>query len=174
MTTSRRTVVLVAAFALLTAINPDPAHAYPEKGFRCVQSATTGGTVSVSWPSLTSISGSAENVYFLTMLHRWQNGRWEPYRMAPATASGYPTTWYAGMSNSAGPMLLNTISNPYYFTVGGTWANEPAFPVPAGHYAVLEYYGWTNGRISQQWATLQSNNTGAWYQPTTSTYCTIK
>jgi hypothetical protein len=169
MTTLRRTAVLVAAVALLTAINPDTAHAYPEKGFRCYQGPTTGGSVGVAWPSLTSLSGAMEPVFFVSVLYRWQNNAWQPYRQAPAPTN--PTTWYVGVSNAAGPINLGTITYPAYFYLGSAIAAEPTFPVPAGYYAVLEYYGFTSGRISQQWATLQTSN---WYQPTNNLYCQVR
>ena len=173
-----RTLVLFAGSALLMASDPSAAQAgptYREKGFRCVQSAGTGGTVTVMWPSLTSVTGGAEPVYFLAVLYRWQNGAWQPYRQLPATAqSAYPTTWYVGAANSAGPINLGTISFPLYFSVGGRWALEPTFPVPAGQYAVAEYYRWSNGISASAWATLQTGNTWAFYQRSAYTTCTIK
>ena len=167
MTTSRRTAVLVAAFALLTAINPDSAHAWPEKGFRCIAGPTGGGTVSVSWPSLKTVSGAAESVYFIAVLHRYQNGGWEPYRIAPNTN---PVTWYNGTSDGSGPMLING----YTFFHRGYGATEPNFGVPAGHYAVREWYHESGRGTFSEWATLQSNSSWAWYQPSGIYYCTFR
>ena len=168
-----RRLVLVVAVALLTTSNPYAAATYREKAFRCAQSLTTGGSVTVNWPSLTSVSGGAEAVYFLPMLYRWQNGEWQPYLYLPGTAQSAPSTWCAGVADSGGPVNQGTIDRPQYFAAGGSWASEPFFQVPAGHYAVLEYYSWANGMIASTWATYQSGNTWAFYQPTAYTYYTI-
>jgi hypothetical protein len=169
MTRLRRAAVLAAVVALLAAINPRAAYAYPEQGFWCDQWTTGGGIVTVNWPSLTSVSGGAEHVYFLALLYRWQNGSWQPYQVTPAAGASY-----VGVSNSAGRVNLGTIDNPRYFSVGGAWPTTPVFVVPAGTYAVLEYYGWENNSTSSQWATLQSNNARAWYHPSDTQYCTIQ
>jgi hypothetical protein len=99
-----------------------------------------------------------------------QNGSWQPYQAAPAD------TWYVGVSTPAGPSIIaGTIDHPAYFSVGGTWPTEPVFTVPAGYYAVLEYYAWaSDGHILQQWATLQSNYAWASYHPTADGYCSIQ
>jgi hypothetical protein len=150
MTTSRCTVVLVAAFALLTASHAFAAGAtYSSKGFTCVQSTTfRGGMVTPNFPSLTSSTGYVENVYFLAMLYRYQNGAWQPYKQLPTTAlSANPTTWYRGTVSAAGPSIIGgTMAFPSYWAVGNTFVINPGvFSVPPGYYVVREFYRWASG-----------------------------
>jgi len=162
MTTSLRAVVLVAVFTLLAAIPVNAQATYSEKGFFCASSptptASVGGTLSVHFPSLTSMTGKTESVYFMAIVYRYNSstGAFDPYRYLPVTANyAYAGTWFVGMANANGPipytMQMGTF---FYWKLNGSLATGATIGLPKGYYKVGEFFRWQNGVTASAWATL--------------------
>jgi len=163
MTALLRTVVLVAAVALLTSSNLNAGATYSEKGFWCISTATPtatyGGQLYIHWPSLTSTGYYVESVYFMAVIHRWNPNTQTfqeyanlPINPRPVIPSNY-LTWYYGLASAAGPVPLDTNYNYWKAGFYGPLTGNPTVALPKGYYKVAEYYHWQTGANGSTWAT---------------------
>jgi hypothetical protein len=161
MTISRRAAVLVATFALLTSSNLNAQATYSEKGFFCVSSSTptasVAGTLTVHWPSLTSMTNNQEYVYFMAIVYRFNpsTGTFDPYRYLPSTANtAYPGTWFVGLAGPNGPIPYTMQGGMFfYWKHYGTLVANPTIGLPKGYYKVGEFFKWQYGATGSTWAT---------------------
>jgi len=111
------------------------------------------------FPDMTSISGSVENTYFLTVLYRWDG-----YKQQWVQHGNY-RGWYNGASNGNGKLALS--SGPaltfYWILNGNAIADQGVIfnNLPAGYYRTAEYYTWQNGATAARWSF--ENGSNAWY-----------
>jgi hypothetical protein len=109
-------------------------------GFGCV----AGGQLHAYPPQMTSISGGLEKVEWSPDLYRWNGTAWALYNNSKP--------WYYAGATSNG-----TVYQQYRF---GTWFQPNETPLniaifgnlPAGYYAVKDYYRWSNGATSSAWS----------------------
>lgn len=161
MTTSLKAVALAAVFALLTSIPLNAGATYSEKGFYCVSNGLgTGGSLMIHWPSLTSVSGYPENVYFTAVIYRYDpaTGNDTVWAYAPGTmVYNNAYTWYVGRANSLGNMAWAYNQGPFYWKLNGALVMNPAISLGPGYYRVGEFFRWQNGYTASTWATFTTN-----------------
>jgi hypothetical protein len=117
--------------------------AYP-RGFDCVVLAGAGRQVRAYPPTMTSITGYTETVYWSPDLYRWNGSSWalydnsKPWFNASADLNGTHYQWTRGST---------------WFWPNGNPVNYAAYNnLPAGSYAVKDYYMWSNGWQSSAWS----------------------
>jgi hypothetical protein len=113
-------------------------------GFDCVILSGAGRQVRAYPPTMTSISGYTETVYWSPDLYRWNGSSWVlydgsmPWLNASADANG--THYQSGRYGT-------------WFWPNGNPINFAAYNyLPAGSYAVKEYFMWSNGSQTSAWS----------------------
>jgi hypothetical protein len=154
-----RLVGAVMALALgctvLVLSSAQPAQAaatYRSNGFGCGNWGA-GRQVNAYPPQMTSVSGGLEKVYWSPDLYRWNGAAWVLYD------SSKP--WYWAVANG------NGVVNQQYLQ-GGTWFQPNNFAIiyatynylPAGSYAVVDHYQWSNGATRDVWSYFRGTGGG--------------
>ena len=128
-----------------------PLHTAFTGSIRCYANHSVGEDT----PQMTSINGSLQNVWFNSVLERWNgsSSSWQPYSMlpTPGTFSHPPITfglyWYSGAANGYGSQTFNSgqwwydaYGNPLLNSIGPRYSN-----LPTGYYRVHEHFEWADG-----------------------------
>lgn len=110
-----------------------------------------GDTVYLNPPTMTSISGASEYVYWQPDLYIWNGSSWQLYYYGP---------WYHAKATSYG-VSVGLMGFKWFAYDNNAILQQKWGNLPAGYsYAVKNYYQWQNGTQASSWS---SYSTGASY-----------
>ena len=150
-------VALALGCTVLVLSSAQPAQAaatYRSNGFACGNWGA-GRQVNASPPTLTSVSGGLEKVYWSPDLDRWND----------ATQTWYlydgSRPWYWAIANSTGPVYQSYLYGTWFWPNGAQVNTATYNYLPAGSYAVVDHYQWSTGATRDIWSSFKGTGGGS-------------
>ena len=148
-------VTMVLAFVGQVSAEAALATAY-SNGFTCQNTSFAGRRVAANPPQMTSLSGRLETVQWSPDLYRWNGSAWYLYDGS--------RPWYYAVSNATGTMYNGLLYGTWFSPQNRVLLQAVYDNLPAGHYAVKDYFRWQNGAVRSVWS---------YYRTSGVSYCTF-
>jgi hypothetical protein len=147
-------VALALGCSVLVLSTAQPAQAaatYRTNGFGC-GSWGAGRQVNAYPPQMTSVNGGLEYVYWSPDLYQWNGAAW--------ILVNDTRPWYWAVANSNG-VVDQPLQGGRWFWPNGARVDTATYNyLPAGSYAVLDYYRWSNGATRAVWSYFKGTGGG--------------
>jgi hypothetical protein len=112
------------------------------KPFQCSVDAANGRAVTAKAPTMTSVTGGLENVWWRADLYRWNGYNFVPYNTSKP--------WATAAANGSGTVYSAVAGSSWLIPPGTPLAGMSWLQLPSGYYRVLDHYYWerTGGQAS--------------------------